>query len=378
MRGMVHSMSIGSSPAPAAARRHRILQLLSQQALTTAELRARLDPEPSPRSLADDLRWLRNVFPGRVDCARSGRAHVHRFAGEVPRLLPTPLTHLDEDQVSALIAARGLLRTPDPTHPTAEDPVRGYHGALAQALDRLLTGAGLGDEARAIAPDAVSISRFGVAPEEEAAFPLCLAAIRTNGSIAATYTNLDGEVYVLHAKAVRLVHIVGEFHLLAWSHRRGVGKLRQYRLSRMTDVVRRNDDPPGCPHSGLRRDAADLLTDAFRATGSLLPADRITVLLTVSPPAWPFLERRRWGASQHWDHAPADLPPGWRRLRFTTTGLNEARYWILGFGSAIRAESPPALVEWIHDQARTMAEDAERTRQAKLPIKPVPSSYPPT
>ncbi len=364
-------MSSGSSPGPAAARRNRILHLLSQQSLTAAEVRQRLDPQPSQRSLTDDLAWLRGAFPGRITCARLGRANAFHFAGEVPRLLPVPLTHLDEDQVAALIAARGLLRTPDPTKPTAEDPGDTYHGALAQALDRLLTEAGLDDDARAIAPDAVTISRFGVAPEEEAAFPLCLAAIRTGRSIAGTYTNLDGEEHAVHAKAVRLVHIAGEWHLLAWSRSREVGKLRQYRLSRMTGLHRRDDDPPGCPSSGLRREAAALLTDAFRATGSLKPADRVTVVLAVSPKAWPFLERRRWGASQQWDHTPADLPSGWRRLRFTTTGLAEARYWVLGFGTAIRAEAPPVLMEWIHEQAVEMAEGVKRTRQRKMPSAPV-------
>lgn len=330
-------------------------------------------PCPSPRSLTDDLMWLREAFPGRITCERVGRANTYYFAGEVPRLLPVPLTHLDEDQVAALIAARGLLRTPDPTKPTAEDPGDDYPGALAQALDRLLTEVGLDDDARTIAPDAVTISRFGVAPEEEAAFPLCLAAIRTGGSIVGTYTNLDGEEHAVHAKAVRLVHIAGEWHLLAWSQSRKVGKLRQYRLSRMTGLLRRDNDPPGCPQSGLRREAAALLIDAFRATGSLKPADRVTVILAVSPKAWPFLERRRWGASQHWDHTPADLPAGWRRLRFTTTGLSESRYWVLGFGTAIRAEAPPILMEWIHEQAVEMTEDVKRTRQTKLQSSPIPS-----
>ena len=359
-------------------RRHRMLYLLSQQALTVAQLRERLHPQPAERSLANDLSWLRATFPGRLICGRLGKAHTYHFTGDLPRLLPAPVLHLDEDQIAALIAARGLLRTPDPAALTATSAKEtGYHGALAQALDRLLTAAGLDDDAKAIAPEAVTISRFGVAPEEAAAFPLCLAAIRTNGSITCTYTNLDGEQHAVHAKAVRLVHITGEWHLLAWSRSRLVGKLRQYRLSRMTTLTRSPTDPAGCPLSGLRREAAALLTDAFRATGSVTPADRTTIVLAVAPQAWPFLERRRWGASQEWDNAPSDLPPGWRRLRFTTTGLNEARYWVLGFGIALCAEAPQKLIDWLTEQAEGMLEGFKETRQEGLQRKVVASHQPP-
>lgn len=368
-------MSSGSSPTSAAARRHRILHFISQQPASTAAILQHLQPHVAQRTLTTDLAWLRHAFPGRVICTRNGRENLLQFTGDIPRLMPRPLTHLHDDQVAALIAARGLLRTP---HPDAtQDKGDGYHGALAQAIDRLLDDAGLnGAAAHAIAPDAVTISRFGVAPEEEAAFPLCLGAILADGSVTCTYTNLDGEQHPVHAKAVRLVHITGEWHLLAWSHNRGIGKLRQYRLSRMTGLQRRDDEPHGCPPSGLRREAAALLTDAFRATGSLKPQDRTTVILAVSPKAWPFLERRRWGASQHWDNTPTDLPPGWRRLRFTTTGLAEAQYWVLGFGTALRAEGPPKLIEWLHDQATGILAGFKETRQTKLPSNVVEGGKP--
>ena len=375
---MVNDMTSVPKLKNVTSRRQRMVCLLQNKGLTSIELRAQLKPVPSIRSLAKDLDWIRKSFPGRFHSERDGRPLRYFFSGDVPHLLPRPLAHLDADQLAALIAARGLLRTPDPASRSGSlsDSGDAYHGALAQALDRLLGASGLDADARTIAPDAVTISRFGVAPEEEAAFPLCLAAIRTNGSITGTYTNLDGEEHPVHAKAVRLVHVTGEWHLLAWSISREVGKLRQYRLSRMTGLQRRDDEPLGCPQSGLRREAANLLTDAFRATGSLKPADRVTVILAVSPKAWPFLERRRWGASQQWTNNPTDLPPGWRRLRFTTTGLAEARYWVLGFGTALRAEAPESLVQWIRDQAHELVIETSRTLQQNLHTKVVERNGP--
>ena len=335
-----------------AQRRTRILHLLAHEALTKAELLTRLDPTPSMGSLEIDLRELSRMFPGRLQIDTARKAHVYRFTGDVPRMLEQPIAQLDDDQLAALIAARGVLRLPQAQGPVSESPDDHYHGVLAQALDRLLDDAGLAEEARAIAPDAIAISRFGVAAEEDVAFPLALAAIRTGESLVFTYTNLAGAQHTVHAKPIRLVHIAGEWHLIAWApdERETPGKIKQYRLSRCIAIERQATPPDHCPLTGLRNQAALLLADAFRATGSLKSADRCTVTLAVSPTAWPFMERRRWGSKQ--SELPADgLPAGWKRLRFTTTGLMECRHWVLSFGATVRAEQPPSLVTWLREQA---------------------------
>ena len=114
-------MKILTSSDSVQKRRTHLITLLSASALTTVMMRQQLTPCPSPRTLADDLAWLRSAFPGRVQIDMQGRSQMWRFIGEAPTVLATPLTHLDEDQVAALIAARGLLRLPDPARPAAED-----------------------------------------------------------------------------------------------------------------------------------------------------------------------------------------------------------------------------------------------------------------
>jgi len=375
---------VTSAPAKESVRRRRseLLVLLSVAPLTVVELLARLTPPLSARTLADDLAWLRRTFPGRVEIVKQNRANTWRFISEPPILLGSPLTHLDEDQIAALIAARGLLRLPDPTSPAAEDPGDAYHGTLSQAIDRLLRDAGLADEAKLIAPDAIAISRFGVAPEEDAAFPACLSAIRAGESLAFTYTNLDGATHAVHARPVRLVHIAGEWHCVSWApdEREKPGKLKQYRLSRMTGVTRRSSAPAGCPLMGLRAEAAALLRDAFRATGSTKPKQRVAVVLAISPKAWPFIENRRWGADQR--DLPADgLPAGWRRLRFVTTGLLECQHWVLSFGAAVRAEAPNELQHWLREQAQAVlaglpSDGSVRSVQPELQTTPLSGTTP--
>jgi len=344
-------------------RRRRILALLAERPYLREELRLALVPIPAARTLAADLAWLRREFPGRLLAEADGRALLWRFVGEPPHLLPRALAALDEDQVAALIAARGLLRLPDLARPSAEDDGTAYHGTLSRALDRLLHAAGLDDEARAIAPDAIAISRFGVAPEEDEVFPVCFAAIRAGAALAFTYTNNAGATHGVHAHPVRLIHIAGEWHLIAWAPDAATapGRLKQYRLSRITAPSRSERRPPGCPLTGLRAEAATLLRDAFRATGSARLRDRRAVVLAVSPAAWPFIERRRWGDRQEvLDHQP-DLPPGWRRVRFVTTGLIECQHWILGFGTELRVEGPDELLTWIADQAMAVHDESKRS-----------------
>ena len=343
------------SPQITDQRRNKIIRILSARPCTLAEIRERLQPSPSERSLQKDITWLAEHFPGRITFETIKRAKVWSFQGETPRILAQSLVALDEDQITALIAARGLLRIPDVTDASIESH-DAYHGALAQAIDRLLTAVGLADEARAIAPDAITISRFGVAPEEDASFPLTLAAIRSGESQRFSYTNLDGTTHAVHAHPIRLVHIAGEWHLLAWAPDAKVvpGKMKQYRLSRMTGVTNYAKKPDDCPLMGLRAEASDILRNAFRATGSAKLNAQRTVILAISPKAWPFIEHRRWGDKLTCQEHQPDLPTNWRRLRFVTTGLLECRHWVLSFGQEIRAESPAELVTWLREQAQAI------------------------
>jgi predicted DNA-binding transcriptional regulator YafY len=252
-----------------------------------------------------------------------------------------------------------VLRQGDPARPAAEDASDHYHGALATALDRLLHQAGLADEARAIAPDAVTVSRFGVAAEEDAAFPICFAAIRAGESLRCSYTKQNGETRPIHIAPIRLVHIAGEWFCFAWSADRTTppGRVKQYRLSGMHTPVRSTTPVPGRPVIGLRQEVTGILRDAFRATGSTDPKRRRRVSLALSPIAWHFLRDRRWGADQRVAGPGIDgLPADWRRIEFVTTGLEECRHFVLSLGSEARAEGPPELIAWLRGQGAWLSE----------------------
>jgi predicted DNA-binding transcriptional regulator YafY len=350
------------------ARRHALLGLLAEGPATADELRRRLARPCSARTIADDLRSLAQAFPEQVHRSRGGDARVvyWRLDGPPPTLLPRPIAALTHDELAALIAARGLLRAPDARTPGWERPSSAYAGDLSAALHGLLERSGLDGEARTIAPSTIGVSRFGMPTEAPGAFAAFERALRSGQAVEFRYRNRRGDERDLHVRPLRLVLIKGEWFCFAWA-----GKVKQYALARITSrdpsvrIVARQ--PPGLP-TLLPHDAIDsALASGFHATGG---GKRMRVVLAVSPDAWPSIADRTWGEAQQIDPQPPNLPPGWRRIAFSTTGLDECRHWVLGMGAAVRAEGPAELVEWLRGQVRGMESSLEsnRTQMHAAPI----------
>jgi len=337
-------------PQDVAARRLAIVDLIAGEGLAFAEITAGLRPRPSTRTLREDIAWLGEHFPQRLTRNRTagdGRSPglAYRWIGPAPLLLSQPLHWLAEEELIALIAARGLLRQPDPTRPatTGPDPEM---DPLAGAVDALLSRAGVKEAADAIARDAIVVSRFGALRGDPGCLATVLAATVLADGILFEYDNLAGKRHPVHASPLRMALIKAEWYLLAWS-----GSLKVYRVARMSDA-RRGKQPAGRPSHIPSTEIDEKLRDAFYATGSERPQDRKRIVLAVSPEGWHQVAGRRWGDRQRIEDQPADLPGGWRRIHFTTTGLAECRHWVLSHGANIRAEAPAELVAWLHDQAR--------------------------
>jgi predicted DNA-binding transcriptional regulator YafY len=341
-------------------RRQRMLGLIADGECTADELLARLRPKVSRRTLDADLAWMQARFPEQLRKRRGGDARTvwWSLVGLPPILLDTTLDALTHDEVAAITAARGLLRSPDNRTPGWERPSSAYAGDLSAALHGLLLRLGLGAEAKAIAPSSLGASRFGIAPEP----PGCLAslqrALRTGQAARFTYRNRQGSERPCHVWPIRLVLIKGEWFCFAWAPGQSGGRVKQYALARITsrepvvaiDPRLPPGAPPRPPHAAV--DAA--LASGFHATGSDDPRHRVRVSLAVGPDAWPSIADRTWGENQTVTTEPPDLPPGWHRLVFTTSGLAECRHWVLSFGAAVRAESPAELTTWLRQQAESI------------------------
>lgn len=182
--------------------------------------------------------------------------------------------------------------------------------------------------------------------------------------------NLDGVTQRRHLVPLRLVLIRGEWYCVAWN--KGLG---MYRMARMTRANIAARSPPGMPRHLPSQMVDDLLADSFFATGSADSTRRCRVQLAASPGVWPFLAGRTWGRSQRVEEGPADLPAGWRRLSFTTTGLAECRYWLLGFGASVIAEAPLGLVQWLRDEAAQVHKTALAQALSHEDLFPQPATH---
>jgi predicted DNA-binding transcriptional regulator YafY len=365
-------------------RRARLLQLLTVGAFTSEELEDRL--HAPARTVRADLAWLRQQCPSQCVVVRGGdaRSRSYRLEGLPPVVLSNPIEHLTHDEVMALIAARGLLRAPHPEGHRPEGwerPSAPYGGDLSTAVHGLLERAGLAAEARLIAPSALSTSRFAVAADPPGAVGALLHALNTGSAVRFRYRARGGEEKDRHVLPLRLVFIRGEAHVFAWSpsipkgtssgsdssgssgssdsgsNRNSTGAVRQFRVSR---IQSRNpavrvvaDRPAGCPERPDHSEVDAMLATGFNATGSANPTQRCKVVVAIHDDAWPDVVDRCWGESQRSEPAP-DLGPHWRRLSFWTSGLPEARGWILSLGAAARPEAPPELITWYCDQCQRM------------------------
>ena len=309
------------------------------------QIASRLKPRPSKRTLHEDIAWLTEQFPThfqreKASSHEDGYRIIYRWVGPAPLLLQQPIHWLAEEELIALIAARGLLRQPNPSRPaTTGQPSEA--DPLARAVDGLLARAGVKEAADAIARDAIVVSRFGALPGDPACLATFFAATVLSDGLHFDYENLAGERHPVHAAPLRMAMIKAEWYLLAWS-----GSLKVYRLARITSA-RRGKQPPGRPTLIPAHEIDGKLRDAFYATGSERSQDRKRVVLGVSPQGWPQVVGRRWGDRQVVEEEPEGLPPGWRRIHFTTTGLAECRHWVLANGANVRAEGPQELIKWL-------------------------------
>ena len=340
-----------------ARRRRSLIEILASGEWTYEEIRAKVPGRPCLRTISDDLMWLRRHFGDQVQRKRrDGYARWH-LTGSLPHILTTTLDILTTDEVIALVAARSLLRLPDSAAPQL-DRGKPPAGPLAQAIDRLVTRCGLASEIAHLVPDVIMASRHGVASESPELFPQVLEAILRQQALRFTYENNRNERKAVHVQPQRLVVINGSWHCFAWAadKRTPPGRIKQYHLSRITDLSLTSGKPQDLPIHIPRSAIDECLAESFGATGSHVTADRRRIVLAVSPEAWPHLRDRSWGSRQEWTENQADLPPGWRRLVFTTTGLQEARHRILALGRTVRAEQPPELVAWLHAEAQAVLE----------------------
>ena len=126
------------SHADIAARRRAVIDFLAEEDHSVEELMAKLLGRIAKRTIHEDIAFLRASFPTHLQHVRAGGNHgtsrvAYRWTGAIPHLLSQPLGWLGDDELMALIAARGLLHHNDRTLasglPAGDGLVAARHGA---------------------------------------------------------------------------------------------------------------------------------------------------------------------------------------------------------------------------------------------------------
>lgn len=322
-------------------RRNRMLRLLAAGPHTVEALAQRLHLSRS--QAYRDLQALERRFPGRLQ-GDSGPGASRSWPGHPPHLLAATIDHLDHLELIALVAARGLLRAPGSDS---------FDGPLDGALHRLLQRLGVEPAAHALDPAVIEVSRFAAAVEDPAQVVSALTALLENRCLTGAYANLAGAVHDVHLVPLRLLLVDGEFLLLAWDG--ATGPVKNYRMSRFRHLTTTPVRPRGAPDPI----PADLVSRhrraAFRSHGNPEPKHHHRVSLALSATVRPHVIGRTWGLDQTWDDTPHNLPPGWSRLTFTTSGLPACRHWVLSLGAGCIAEAPEELRTWLAEQAAAIS-----------------------
>jgi len=338
-------------------RETRIIQSIAKDAQTISTIAKRLhQPE---RTVRDDLRRLEQRFPERITRRREDGHSLIAWAGPIPESLHNRLERLDHSELVALVTARAFFRSPGET---------GFAGPLAKAIDGLLRHMGVADEVHRIDPLAIEVDHFAAALEDPEHMVTAISAVIHKGYLRGRYRNRHDEVNDLHLMPLRLLFIDGEMHILAWlDPQRPLLDLRLSRFLQLSDEHRAPTNAPTHDAPQLHKLITAHRECAFRTHGHHDPSKRERVTLALNPAIIPHLRDRNWGLNQIWDDQPADLPPQWARLSFTTSGLPACYHWVLSLGAGAIAEAPAQLIADLRDNAEATLKHYPKSLTKDIP-----------
>lgn len=339
----------------------RLVELLREQPLPAEVILPRLNrqlrddgiPEISIRTLQHDLDWLmEHLGPSgiervaKADLIPAPPIDFHRFRQfyrlkGVEELIPVAgdLVFLTEMEALALVAARAVLATP----PTPGAKADG-DGPLSDAIDALIRRLGLGPKDSRI-PNLLAVTQAAPQPYQPTHVLAILRAIRLGEAVTMDYRPLGKPPHAVTAQPIRLVLVEGEPYLWAWDGE--AKKLKNYKVARIETVVAREAlaDVPG----NLDSEVTGNLLGSFRGVAGQRQRGRVVVKLT--PVAVPHLRHRKLGGNLIWH----DLPDGYARVSFNTSGMDAVKHWLLQCGGEAVVESPAELVTWFKAETARMA-----------------------
>lgn len=311
----------------------RIDELLRQESRYTQGDLARAC-EVSQRQMREDLNFLRDRYNAPLACNRKQGWHYTDPTWRLPSI------SLSQGELLALM--------------TASQTLSGYGGVyqkeLRSALEQL--GKRLPEQSR-IDLQQLAHERliFGGGAKLELnpeIWRTVVTAIQTSRRLWLRYftasrrqeSEREVDPYVIHIFRGNTIYLIGYCH---WRK-----AILSFRLDRIREIQLLETPFERDPTF----DARKYLSQIFQVEVGNDPCE---VVIDFDLQTTPFVKERQWHDSQEIElHGDGSMT-----LRFTATGLDEIKRWVLGYGKGAIARHPPELVEMLQNETETMARQYE-------------------
>ncbi|WP_099240687.1 helix-turn-helix transcriptional regulator [Synechococcus sp. BDU 130192] len=124
-------------------------------------------------------------------------------------------------------------------------------------------------------------------------------------------------------------------------------EVRQFRIDRIRKL-----EPTGQTFERREFDLQEKLKNSFQYE---VGGKTYDVAIAFDAQTAPYITERQWHSTQRIE----TLADGSITLRFTASGLNDMKRWILGYGRGAIAKSPPELVKMLEQETAQMARQNE-------------------
>lgn len=311
----------------------RIDELLRQESRYTQGDLARAC-EVSQRQMREDLNFLRDRYDAPLANNRKQGWHYTDLTWRLPSI------SLSQGELLALM--------------TASQTLSGYGGVyqkeLRSALEQLAKR--LPDQSR-IDLQQLAHERMIFAPGaslrlDPQIWRMVLEATQTRRRLWLRYfaasrrqeSEREFDPYLIHVFRGTNLYLIGYCHLRQEIRSLRIDRIREARLLDTQFEV------------NPEFDAKSHLEKLFQVEVGDKPHQ---IEVEFDPQTAPFVKERRWHSSQEIEYRK----DGSICLRFTATGLNEIKRWLLGYGQGAIARHPPELVERLQNETETMARQYE-------------------
>ena len=285
--------------------------------------------EVSAKTIQRDIEFMRSRLnlPIEYDQIKHGFYYTEEVAS-------FPTIQITEGELFSLLIAQKAIASYQGT--TFEGPLKQAFRKLADSLPESIN-IHLDDWDRSIAFHSASVPVVDLKQ-----FNLLSQAVMKKEQLLIKYKKPNQkEASERQIDPIQIVHVSGEWYLLAWCYKRK--KFITFLIQRIRSIKKTGRK---CARHG---DFS--VEDHLRNSFGIYSGDQaFQITLKVDKSVADYFRERKWHSSQ----INKELSGGHLRVHYVLNSLEEIQRWILGWGGMVQALAPKQLVDSIHNAAQNL------------------------